>query len=98
MSIEVIIRFSIDNETNGALRNKLNAKLEKHGFVKVESRTATYINGSISPAILSQAMSDFWSEVHSHTGAGTIDHFWMYADKELSQSDKEKLSSEPPKQ
>lgn len=93
MSVEVIIRFSVDNEKNSVLRNKLNTKLENHGFVKVESRTATYINGSISPGILSQAMSEFWNEVHSHTGGGTIDHFWMYADKELSAEDKEKISS-----
>lgn len=98
MPVEVIIRFSIDNERNSALRNKLNTKLEGHGFSKLQSRTATYLNSSISDLDLSNAMSDFWSEVHGHKGTGTIDHFWMYADQELSTEDREKISSETKKE
>lgn len=78
--MQAIIRFSIDGEKNGALRNKLKGRLEQAGFVHA-GNTATYRHNNIDPAGLSTALSDFWATASGHKGNGKVDHFWMYTDR-----------------
>jgi len=82
--LRAIIRFSIDRETDGSLRNKLLGKLKKRGF-KLQRQTATYEHANIDYVDLSQVLSDFWDTAelhHSQLGKpGRVDHFWMYCDR-----------------
>lgn len=78
--MQAIIRFSIDGEKNGALRNKLKAGLEQAGFVHA-GNTATYRHNNIDPNQLSTALGAFWGAASGHKGNGKVDHFWMYADR-----------------
>lgn len=78
--MRAIIRFSVDNDTNSALRNKLWKALEKRGFTQ-NNNTATYENQHIGKAELEKTLSNFWSISSKHKNSGRIDHFWMYADR-----------------
>ena len=80
--MKVIIRFSIDNERNGKLRNKLQRALRKSKFSN-KKNTATYTGkGPKSTAKdLSIALSTFWESVWKHPGPGQLDHFWMYVER-----------------
>lgn len=77
--MRTIIRFSVDNEKTGALRNKLNGVLTSNGFV-LTRRTATYEHANITQTTLSNVMSSFWGAAVTHKGTGRLDHFWMYSD------------------
>ena len=77
--MQVIIRFSVDDDTNSILRNRLNNALEKNGF-SLGKNTATYRNGSVSEAKLSVVLAKFWDVVHTNKGSARVDHFWMYSD------------------
>ncbi len=78
--MRVIIRFSIDNEKDGALRNKLATKLRaaKFGLLK---HTATWSNTTISEHRLALTLSAFWRTADGHSGPGRLDHFWLYSDR-----------------
>jgi hypothetical protein len=82
--MRAIIRFSIDREKNGALRNKLLGRLRKAGFV-LQKNTATYENPAINSYELSVVLEDFWRTNRTHTVTkgprGRVDHFWMYCDR-----------------
>lgn len=78
--MRVIIRFSVDNEINGALRNKLAGNLRAAGF-RLLAHTATYQNSRISEGDLASALRVFWRIASKHGGPGTIDHFWLYSDR-----------------
>lgn len=78
--MRAIIRFSVDNEKNGALRNKLTGVLTGAQFVRF-GNTATYENTNISETELGNAVSTFWTTAAGHTAGGRIDHFWMYCDR-----------------
>lgn len=80
--MRVIIRFSIDNDSQSLLRNSLVYKLETLHSFKKASKTSTYEYHSTSPVALSKVLSDFWHVVESHKGSATIDHFWMYVDQD----------------
>ena len=75
-----IVRFSVDGEKTGALRNKLAAALERYGYARNVNVTATWEHGNISEANQSAAMKEFWDIAVTHKGVGKIDHFWMNAD------------------
>jgi hypothetical protein len=83
--MRAIIRFSIDNENNSALRNKLQAVLRKHGFSNKKS-TATYSGkGPKNDAKkLADALHAFWMKLYNHPahGPGKLDHFWMYVERQ----------------
>lgn len=78
--MRAIIRFSVDNEKNGALRNKLAAKLNSAGFFR-GANTATYEHVGIDEHGIGNLLEDFWLTAHAHRGHGRIDHFWMYVDR-----------------
>jgi hypothetical protein len=78
--MRVIIRFSVDGEQDGALRNKLKGKLENSGF-RLLTHTATYQNVRIAETDLATALRLFWRTAATHPGPGSIDHFWLYSDK-----------------
>ena len=78
--MRAIIRFSVDNETTGALNNKLNKVLTDAGFAKAQN-TATYERNGLQALGLGQILQDFWNTTHSHTAGGRLDHFWMYSDR-----------------
>ena len=77
--MKVTIRFSVDGETDGALRNALLAALSAKGIALKQNETATYESMSIAPADLSKALAEFWRVADNHQGPGRIDHCWMYA-------------------
>jgi hypothetical protein len=80
--MRAIIRFSIDDETDGALAGKLRRYLEKkRGFRKLPGNTATYEHRHTTEKKLSFTTRTFWRTIMRHKGPGHIDHFWMYADK-----------------
>ncbi|MGO9605414.1 MAG: hypothetical protein ACLQAT_18835 [Candidatus Binataceae bacterium] len=78
--MRAIIRFSVDNETNGALNNKLNKVLTDANFAKAQN-TATYERIGLQALGLGQMLEKFWSTAHGHEGPGRLDHFWMYSDR-----------------
>ena len=79
--MRVIVRFSVDQDTNGSLTNTLRGVLANHGIHLNPNVTATY-EGNLDQDDLAEAMTDFWDQAHSfQTTAGChVDHFWMYAD------------------
>ena len=78
--MRAIIRFSVDSDNNGALRNELNKVLTDAGFAEAPN-TTTYERHGLQPLSLGAIVQDFWSTAHHHTGFGRLDHFWMYADR-----------------
>jgi hypothetical protein len=78
--VRAILRFSVDNEQNSALRNRLSNRLVQAGFVR-NANTATYEATHISAANLAAVLQAFWNDAHGHAGPGRIDHFWMYSDR-----------------
>ena len=78
--MRAIVRFSVDGERNGALRNQLAATLERYGFALNPNVTATWEHDNIGEADLSAAMTDFWQRAHNPPGNARLDHFWMYSD------------------
>jgi len=93
--MRVIIRFSVNGETDSKLRNKLNSKLAANG-ITLQRATGTYENrsNSVDEHMLATALADFWVEANLHrqhnVGPGTIDHFWMYIDHQKLQQKKPK--------
>jgi hypothetical protein len=83
-TMRVIIRFSIDGERNGAVRNALAWQLSNVGMQN--TGTGTWEHQAILPANLALAMSGFWKvagDVASVYGADpgvSIDHIWIYTD------------------
>lgn len=75
-----IIRFSVDGELNGQLRNKLAKVLTDAGYVLNKHVTATYETASISEADLASTMGQFWAATNSASPGVKVDHVWMYAD------------------
>ncbi len=82
--MRVIIRFSVNGETNGAVRNLLawnlnNVDIERTG-------TGTWEHPNILPANFAFAMSKFWEIVANPVSVPnaqegvSIDHVWVYAD------------------
>jgi hypothetical protein len=78
--MRVIIRFSVDNEANSALRNKLSGVLTRAGLAR-SANTATYEALHMSQTSISKMLGEFWKRANSHGGPGRLDHFWMYSDK-----------------
>lgn len=78
--MRTILRFSVDNEANSALRNRLSGRLTAAGFVR-NANTATYETQHITPAALATVLELFWNDAQNHAGPGRIDHFWMYSDR-----------------
>lgn len=79
--MRVVIRFSINREKTGKLRNELFAILKSHGINWTGKSTGTY-EGYVKAGNLETAMSQFWNAVSNHAGKGRIDHFWMYTDRQ----------------
>lgn len=82
--MRVILRFSVDNEINGSLRNKLTRRLTKAGFA-LQKRTATYEHRTIDPDDMATVLETFWTTANNHRAIygkpGRIDHFWLYSDR-----------------
>ena len=76
--MKVTIRFSVDGESDGALRNKLVAALGDKAIRLKPNETGTFEAGSISEGDLTAAIRDFWAAAAAHTGPGKIDHVWFY--------------------
>ena len=79
--MRAIIRFSLDDDQDGALNGKLRKYLEKRGFKKLPGNTGTYEHRKNTERKLSFTTRNFWMKITNHNGPGHIDHFWMYADK-----------------
>lgn len=79
--MRVIVRFSVDGESNGALRNKLTGRLQRAGFVRAQN-TATYENANINEGDLATSLAGFWRAANNHQGPGRLDHFWLYSDRQ----------------
>jgi hypothetical protein len=75
-----IIRFSVDGEQNGLLRNRLADVLKQSGYVLNPHVTATWEHANIAPADLAAVMRGFWQEASNPPNAATVDHVWMYSD------------------
>ena len=78
--MRVIFRFSVDGESDGALRNRLANTLTRNGFVLNRNVTATFEHEDISERDLALVMQSFWKRAHDFNGDASIDHVWMYAD------------------
>jgi hypothetical protein len=78
--VRSIIRFSVDGEGNGKLRNRLAKILTDAGYVLNRKVTATW-EAEISAVGLASAMQAFWAEANNPPAPGVkVDHVWMYAD------------------
>jgi hypothetical protein len=77
--MRTIIRFSIENEKNSALRNRLATILESGNFVR-QGKTATWEHRNIGNRKLGRILGEFWRAAAGHQGPGHVDHFWMYSD------------------
>ena len=73
------IRFSVDNENNSALRNKLTKIIEDAGLIKIG--TSKYSTQNISETDLSTMLNDFWQTAANHQGPGKLDHVWFDSDR-----------------
>lgn len=62
--MRVIIRFSLDRDNGGRLRNKLFAILQQHGFRWNDQVTSTYEHANINAIDLAIAMAEFWEMIH----------------------------------
>jgi hypothetical protein len=60
--VRSIVRFSVDGEQDGQLRNRLVKILTDAGFVLNPRVTATYEHANIAPAALAAAMQNFWAQ------------------------------------
>lgn len=84
--MRAIIRISIDQEKNGALRNALVAILEQNGFVPTNA-TATFENPNIDIQAFAHVMCQYWNTAATPQGVGGIqvgahlDHTWIYVDE-----------------
>lgn len=78
--MRTILRFSLDDDANGGLANKLRAILTNIGL-EHQGRTGTYEANNVGAAQLGRALEEFWHAVATHDGRGTVDHFWMYSDE-----------------
>ncbi len=78
--MRVIVRFSLNNDRQSRLRNRLKPILEQHGIAWSGTNTGTY-EGDIQESDLRDAMRAFWNSMNSYRGLATLDHFWMYADR-----------------
>lgn len=88
--MRTIIRFSLDTDTYSALGQKLTKILVDAGFVHTP-KTSTYECTIDMPVLqLGQVLQSFWQTVTDHVtnnvGPGRFDHFWMYSDKQPSDS------------
>ena len=81
--MRAIIRFSVDGEKNGALRNKLRKVLTDAVFLE-KHNTATYERSGkrLTESVIANSLASFWKEAKGHKGPGKLDHFWMYAEQE----------------
>ncbi len=79
--MRALIRFSLDDDKNSELRNKL-AKIlvDDYGFVKHGKNTATYEHADITKPKLKVVMDRFWKQAVKSTNVAEIDHVWMYCD------------------
>jgi hypothetical protein len=78
-----IIRFSVNNENNSALRNKLRDALKTH--IRLKENTGTYRTWrkrGITEKEMALVLKRFWSAASSHQGPGYLDHFWMYTEQQ----------------
>lgn len=75
-----IIRFSINGEANGVLRNALAKILTDAGYQKHQNRTATYEHAAISEKRLARVMQEFWKKASDPPQNVAVDHVWTYAD------------------
>ncbi len=80
--MQVIIRFSLDGDQNGALWNRLNNALNQAGFIR-GGNTATHRHPNIDADHIRDALHGFWNAIATHNGPGQIDHFWMYSDEAM---------------
>jgi len=78
--MRAIIRFSIDGEQDGALRNNLANILTAAQFALNPNVTATWEAAGITALDLSRTMRAFWHTAETHQGPGHIDHVWTYCD------------------
>ena len=78
--MRAIVRFSVDGESDGQLRNRLTAILKDAGFVFNSRVTATYEHASIKEYELAAMMQQFWYQAMNPPNAAHVDHVWMYAD------------------
>jgi hypothetical protein len=93
--MRVIIRFSLNRDTNSKMRNDLKAILESYGIMWTggtgKHKTATYEGTGLSEKRVQQAVLKFWGRVQT-LSAVHIDHFWMYADAEPIDQARKKLA------
>jgi hypothetical protein len=76
--MRVIIRFSIDWDTDGSLTRRLRAMFEQVGFTRIG--TSSYEHADIESRILGRLLFNFWQEVGPPATTKTVDHFWMCID------------------
>jgi len=80
--MRVIIRFSLNRDKNGKLRNALKPTLENYGIMWTGKMTGTY-EGDVSEISIRNAARSFWTTAANFMGSAHVDHFWMYADKKV---------------
>ncbi len=78
--MRAIVRFSVDGEADGQLRNRLAGVLTNAGFALNPHVTATWEHPDIPPNDLAQTMADFWNAAHNPPNNAHLDHVWMYSD------------------
>ena len=78
--MRVIIRFSLHNDPDNALRHALTRPLGENGL-RFEGATHTF-EGDIGPEAIGHALGRFWA-IAAQPGWGDrrVDHFWMYYDQ-----------------
>ena len=75
--MRTIVKFSLNNDSNSALRNRLTSILQTIGLRR--TGTGTY-EGHVQEAELKSALGEFWGATAGHRGNAQLDHFWMLVD------------------
>ena len=73
--MRTIIGFSLNNDSNSALRNRLLSILKTAGLGRVG--TGTY-EGHVQEAKLQSVLGEFWGAILTHRGDAHLDHFFMW--------------------
>ena len=79
-TMRAIIRWSLNADVGGRLRNSFVPGLTNHGFRSIGTAA---MESDISESDLRHAMRDFWNTLANFTGNSHLDHFWMYVDNPL---------------
>jgi hypothetical protein len=79
MANQIILRFSLNGDTNSKIRNKIDGRLMSEGFTRGHTATWQIASGATA-AQLKAARSAVKTLVTLPSGGASLDHIWLYID------------------